>query len=531
MEQLLIQRLRGVDVMVAGGSGASFFDDGSTTSTEDDVFATQNADGDPAYVVSVPGLYSKVGVVDLQFDNNGIPSIVRARGLESTQDTVNAVGGDLNGQAASLVSDLVEAVQDVVFEKDQIIYGYTDTYLQGNRAFIRTEETNFGNLAADSQLWKAQQIDPEITVSLKNGGGLRAAIGDIGGTAENPVLLPPRARTIAEDGYFKPEGAISQLDLENTLRFNNDLVVVETTAAGLQALMEHAISASATGNTPGQFAQIGGMRLQFDYEQDYSDAPGRQRIRSLVITGENDSIIDVIIQDGELQGSPDRPIKMVTLDFLANNDGDSYPFSEVASSITNLQINGNDVSEQVALAEYLQAFYGTPETAFNIAETSVENDLRIINNGRGNRNTILNDAPIELRADLWVDQVTGQHLYVTTRQEGSSLLGNPNWEQSQESINWLSSGDESSTLSNINRLYNPESGDHLYTINPTETTLALNELGYVLEGVVGRAYSTPTEGADAIYRFYNQGIGTHAFGESPSSFGEGWTNEGIALFS
>ena len=394
MEQLLIQRLRGVDVMVAGGSGASFFDDGSTTSTEDDVFATQNADGDPAYVVSVPGLYSTVGVVDLQFDNNGIPSIVSARGLESTQDTVNAVGGDLNGQAASLVSDLVEAVQDVVFEKDQIIYGYTNTYLQGNRAFIRTEETNFGNLAADSQLWKAQQIDPEITVSLKNGGGLRAPIGDIGGTAENPVLLPPRARTIAEDGYFKPEGAISQLDLENTLRFNNDLVVVETTAAGLQVLMEHAISASATGNTPGQFPQIGGMRLQFDYEQDYSDAPGIQRIRSLVITGENDSIIDVIIQDGELQGNPDRPIKMVTLDFLANNDGDSYPFSEVASSITNLQINGNDVSEQVALAEYLQAFYGTPETAFNIAETSVENDLRIINNGRGNRNTILNDAPI-----------------------------------------------------------------------------------------------------------------------------------------
>jgi len=394
MEQRLIQRLRGVDVMIAGGSGSSFFDDGSTPSTDDDLFSTRNADGNPAYVISVPGSYSTVGVIDLEFDDNGIPSIVQARGYETTPANVDLVGGNLNGEAASLVAELTETVRDVVSERDQIIYGYTNTYLQGNRGFIRTEETNFGNLAADAQLWKARQIDPEISVSLKNGGGLRAPIGDIGGTAANPTLLPPRQRTIEQDGYFKPAGAISQLDLENTLKFNNDLVVVETTASGLQALMEHAVSASATGNTPGQFPQIGGMRLQFDYEQDYSDAPGIQRIRSLVITGENDSIIDVVIQDGVLQGNPDRPIKMVTLDFLANNDGDSYPFSDVASSITSLQINGGDVSEQVALAEYLQAFYGTPETAFNIAETSVENDLRIINNGRGNRNTILNDAPI-----------------------------------------------------------------------------------------------------------------------------------------
>lgn len=527
MEKLLIQRLKGVDVVVAGGSGTSFFDNGTTTTTDDDVFTTKNADGNTAYVVSVPGLYSTVGVIDLKFDDNGVPSIVNASGYASTKENVDLLGGNLTGEPASLVKQLVDKVQSIVFEKDQQIYGYTSTYLQGNRGFIRTEETNFGNLAADSQLWKAKQIDSGITVSLKNGGGLRAPIGDIGGTDKNPILMPPESRTVEQDGYLKPAGAISQLDLENTLRFNNSLVVVETTASGLQKLMEHAVSASSSGNTPGQFAQIGGMRLQFDHGKDYSTAVGTQRIRSLVITDDNDTITDVIIQEGDLIGNPSRVIKMVTLDFLANNDGDSYPFSEVATSITNLTLNGNNVTEQDALAEYLQKYHSTPITAYDEAETDAAQDSRIINNGVGNTGTIIN----EVSADCWVDRVTGQHHYVAAgSQEEAILLNDSNWNKSGDSVNWLTNAGESKTTFDIFRLYNSNTGAHLFTINPIERSLAATNHGYIYEGVVGNAYAATTSGVDAIYRFHDSSINTYAYSGDSNAFSGAWVNEGIAFY-
>ena len=527
LEKLLIQRLKGVDVVVAGGSGASSFDNGATAATDDDVFTTKNADGNSAYVVSVPGLYSTVGVIDLKLDDNGVPSLVNANGYASTKENVDLLGGNLTGEPASLVKQLVDQVQSIVFEKDKQIYGYTSTYLQGNRGFIRTEETNFGNLAADSQLWKAKQIDSGITVSLKNGGGLRAPIGDIGGTDKNPILMPPEARTVEQDGYLKPAGAISQLDLENTLRFNNSLVVVETTASGLQTLMEHAVSASSTGNTPGQFAQIGGMRLQFDHGKDYSTAEGTQRIRSLVITDDNDTIIDVIIQEGDLIGDPSRAIKMVTLDFLAKNDGDSYPFSKVATSITNLQQNGSNVTEQDALAEYLQEYHSTPFAAYNEAETNVTEDSRIINNGAGNINAIIN----EVSANRWLDQITGQHHYVTAgSQEETVLSETTNWNKSGESINWLTDAGESKATFDIYRLYNSNTGAHLFTINPIEKSLAESNFGYTYEGIVGNAYAASTTGTDAVYRFHNSGINSYSYSEDASAFSGAWANEGIAFY-
>ncbi|WP_131592467.1 choice-of-anchor I domain-containing protein [Synechococcus sp. BS55D] len=389
MEKDLIRALSGVDVMVAGGSEASTFDNGSTSSTDDDIFITTNKDGTTAYVVSVPGQYEMVGRIQLSFNDSGVPSLIKADGIPATAAGVSSVGGDATTGTAAIVQNLVNAVTGVVTSKDQQIYGYTDVYLQGNRGFIRTEETNFGNLAADSQLWKARTIDPTIQVSLKNGGGLRAAIGDIGGTAAAPELVAPLAKSLAKDGYDKPAGAISQLDIENSLRFNNTLVTVETDAAGLRALMEHAISASSAGNTPGQFPQIAGMRFEFNHAVDYSSEAGQQRIKTLVIVDENDAVTDVIVENGQLVGNPDRTIKMVTLNFLANNDGDSYPFSTVSRSITDITESGTKVSEQTALAQYLQAFYPSADKAFKAAETSVDDDKRIINSGLGNSNQII----------------------------------------------------------------------------------------------------------------------------------------------
>jgi 2',3'-cyclic-nucleotide 2'-phosphodiesterase (5'-nucleotidase family) len=150
-------------------------------------------------------------------------------------------------------------VQAVISSKDGNVFGRTEVFLDGRRSEVRSEETNLGNLSADANLFVAKQVDAGVMVSLKNGGGIRAEIGAVLGQPV-PSELPPLANPTAG----KPEGGISQLDIENSLRFNNALSIVSVTAANLERLFEHAVAATAPGATPGQFAQIGGVSFSYD---------------------------------------------------------------------------------------------------------------------------------------------------------------------------------------------------------------------------------------------------------------------------
>ena len=60
---------------------------------------------------------------------------------------------------------------------------------------VRGEETNEGNLIADSQLWQARQlVGADVDVALQNGGGIRAAIGEASDGCLGEVLeAGPRA--------------------------------------------------------------------------------------------------------------------------------------------------------------------------------------------------------------------------------------------------------------------------------------------------------------------------------------------------
>ena len=120
-------------------------------------------------------------------------------------------------------------------------------------------------------------------------------------------------------------------------------------------------------------------------------------------------VIDRVVEDGALAGDPERIIKVVTLDFLANG-GDGYPFPVPARGRVDLRgetgqfnapdpafpdTNGNGVidgpvlsgpglanfappgTEQDALAEYLRHFHS--ETPFHQSETPPLHDRRIQN--------------------------------------------------------------------------------------------------------------------------------------------------------
>ena len=113
-------------------------------------------------------------IADLDLANNGP--------IATTDESVLAVTGAAtleeaiaSSPKATQVKSLTDAVEEVVIAGDGNVFGLTDVFLDGNRESVRTEETNFGNLTADANLAAAKAVDTSVLVSLKNGGGIRAA--------------------------------------------------------------------------------------------------------------------------------------------------------------------------------------------------------------------------------------------------------------------------------------------------------------------------------------------------------------------
>jgi len=393
LEEELAGLLSGVDVILAGGSDRILADQTDRLRAGDVAedtypFVTSNLDGDPTLIVSTDGEYSYVGRLVVGFDSMGkvLLSTLNegVNGIYVTDDAmIDQVYDDpsmafAENTKGELVSRITDGVSAIVIAKDGNILGRTEVYLDGRRGQVRTEETNLGNLTADANLAAARIYDSEVAVSLKNGGGIRAEIGEAVEIAPGEyVFQPPQANPLSG----KEEGEISQLDVENSLRFNNGLSVVELSASDLLAVMEHAFADSEPGNTPGRFPQVAGMKVSFD-----PSLPAGSRVRNLVIVDDESLPVDSVVIDGAVAGDPERVIKVVTLDFLAGG-GDGYPYPELAEN----QVDLGDVltdellfdfaspgSEQDAIAEFLGLFFGDfVSVSYNEAETPAAEDERI----------------------------------------------------------------------------------------------------------------------------------------------------------
>ncbi|MGB2130726.1 MAG: 5'-nucleotidase C-terminal domain-containing protein [Marinobacterium sp.] len=401
LEEELAGLLDGVDIIMAGGSNALLADEDEAlfpgmgqAPYEAYPIMTKDASGKDVVLVNTDGGWRYVGQLNVEFDADG--NIV-ADAINDETSTIytatDATAAELwgseeaayaEGSKGAIAQELVEAVDNLVTAKDGITFGSTDVYLQGERAFVRTEETNLGNLTADANLWYARQVDDSVMVSIKNGGGIREPIGTTYavGSSGDYELRPPQAN---EDAG-KAEGEVSQLDIESSLRFNNDLSILTLTRAQLLAVIEHAVSASDETSTPGQFAQVAGIRYSFDWTQDAGD-----RIQSAVVVNDNDQVVDVLVANGELVGDAAATLRVVTLGFMADG-GDGYPFGDFleldadAAQRIDLAEAGLDEgtaaeavagTEQDAFAEYMQHAFS--EQAFTQADTDKSEDLRIQN--------------------------------------------------------------------------------------------------------------------------------------------------------
>ena len=398
-EKALAPLLRGVDIILAGGSNTRLGDSndqavafpGHAPDFADTYpLVTQGADGGTTVIVNTDNEYTYLGRLVVDFDAQGriIPGTIDplvsgayaataanvAKAWKVTEAEL-ATTAFADGTKAENVQDLTDAVQAVIGSKDGQVWGFSNVYLEGERAFVRSEETNLGDLTADANLSYAQSIDRSVVISLKNGGGIRSQIGsvDVVSGAKEPPLANPSAN--------KPEGGVSTLDIENSLRFNNSLSLVTVSASKLKELLEHSI---ALYPNQGRFPQVSGLAFSFDLTK-----PAGSRIVNLAVQDSQGNDLDVVVRAGALVGDATRTFRMVTLNFLASG-GDSYPFAKDASEQRVDLFNANapltgaakfsgDGTEQDALAEYLKTNYGTQAQAYNQAETPVSQDLRLQN--------------------------------------------------------------------------------------------------------------------------------------------------------
>ncbi|MEL6613947.1 MAG: bifunctional metallophosphatase/5'-nucleotidase, partial [Bacteroidota bacterium] len=251
----LIDELRGVDVVIAGGGDELLANDGDLLipGDEDEIFDTypitaQDADGNDVPVVTTRGNYSYVGRLVVEFDGMGnLLSVGDESGpvriAQPASGEADAVAADaaIQEQVVDPVAASVAALQANVIANSEVV-------LNGVRGDIRSVETNLGNLIADAFLWQANELNdqfgaPAADVALANGGGIR------------------------NDSEI-PAGELTEFDTFDILPFSNFITIVEElTPAQFENLLENAISRVEGGSGTGRFAQIAGFTYTYDADR------------------------------------------------------------------------------------------------------------------------------------------------------------------------------------------------------------------------------------------------------------------------
>ena len=175
--------------------------------------------------------------------------------------------------------------------------GRSDVAWNGEREFVRTSETNLGNLVADVI---REAVGSDIAVT--NGGGIRASI--------NP-------------------GDITVADIYNVLPFDNSLVVVEMLGMDIIEALEHSVRLVPEQN--GGFLQVSGLT----FEVDPRAQPGG-RVINVRVNGE--------------RISPSKTYTVATNDFLAAG-GDGYETFMNAKLVADTGIMLRDVMVDYVLQQ------------------------------------------------------------------------------------------------------------------------------------------------------------------------------------
>jgi 5'-nucleotidase len=325
--QLVKSGLHGVDVVIAGGGENRLASrkhrlaeaDTPDRLCKDDAFGQPcypttlvADDGKPVLLVATGGDMRYVGNLITNYDIKGVLT-----GYNQEASRPWPVDEDSLLELRAVVDKPTLAFQQRVHEELAPlleVVAPSSVYLEGAREEVRNRETNFGDLSADAI--QAAAASSGAVLALRNGGGIRGPIGAL------------------DDKTGAKKGApIRLLDLKTALRFDSTIVVVDTTHAGLARTLESALRGA--GTSKGHFPQVS-SEVHLEYttalpEQTHVLDGGRirslgcpgARVRNLVVTPPGKPPI-VVVKDGKVQ-TPDAPIKLATLEYLAKGGDGWFP--------------------------------------------------------------------------------------------------------------------------------------------------------------------------------------------------------------
>lgn len=168
--------------------------------------------------------YSRyLGDLKVVFDDNGV--VKEASGEPIPVDSKFQPDQGMTARINELKAPIEEIKKKVV--------GSADSPIDGDRRVCRAKECSMGNLLADAQLDRVK--DQGITISIQNGGGLRASID---------------------------AGEISMGEVLTVLPFQNTVATFQIKGSDLVAALENGVSQIDDG--AGRFPQVAGMKYSFD---------------------------------------------------------------------------------------------------------------------------------------------------------------------------------------------------------------------------------------------------------------------------
>jgi 2',3'-cyclic-nucleotide 2'-phosphodiesterase (5'-nucleotidase family) len=251
-----------------------------------------NDDGSPTLVVQAGEYAEELGHLDVSFDNAGVITDWTGSGL---------VPLDSNIADDPIAAAKLAGYRAPVEKTMNTIVGRTLVDLDGERSDVRSEETNLGDIVADSMLSKAGLTGADIAII--SGGGIRDSI---------------------------PAGDVTLGQVMSVLPFDDYLVTFDLTGGQIISALENGVS--RVEELEGRFPQVAGLRFVWAP----SAAPG-----SRVISVE-------VEKDGEYRPiDPTATYRIVTNSYLQQG-GDGYTVFTDGTNFINL-----GYTDYETLADYI----------------------------------------------------------------------------------------------------------------------------------------------------------------------------------
>ncbi|GAA1077520.1 bifunctional metallophosphatase/5'-nucleotidase [Nocardiopsis metallicus] len=328
-EERVARELTGVDAVVSGGGHEVMANPEDALVPGDEVTVhpgtgaplsyplwVDDAEGAEVPIVTAGSDYKYVGRLVLNFDANGDLASV---GDRSGPVRVSGTGDDAVEPHPEVEAQVTKPVADYVKELGNTEIAQSEVALDGGRdPGVRTQETNLGNLMADSLLDAGKRnaedygvAEPQI--GIQNGGGIR-----------NDSVIPA--------------GPLSALDTYSIAPFANQVAVVPGIARSqVKELLERGVAATPAAD--GGFMQVAGVNFAYDPERTAQvvtedgevTTPG-ERVRHAIL---HDGT--VLVEDGEVVDGD--AITIATNDFSARG-GDMYPFRDADFTVVGTTYQG-----------------------------------------------------------------------------------------------------------------------------------------------------------------------------------------------